>query len=64
MKRTLKDLRELKGLSQEEVAEALGMHQQAYSVYERGASVPSIRKAKEIADFFKVKLDDVDWEVK
>ena len=64
MKKTLKELREEANLFQEEVAESLGMDQAAYSRYEQGKNLPSIRKAKEMADFFKVKLDDVNWEVK
>ena len=52
----LKALREAKGLSQEEVAKALGIGRVTYLKYESGESRP-VRKLKELSAFFNVSTD-------
>jgi transcriptional regulator with XRE-family HTH domain len=55
----LKRLREDKGLSQGEVAEALFVSQQAVSKWERGKGYPDILTLKKIAVLFNVPLDQL-----
>lgn len=64
----LSDLRKSKGLSQEELAEALYVTRQAISKWENGSSIPDIVNIKAIADYFKVSVDvllddDVDLPI-
>ena len=49
--------REKAGKSQEQVAEAVGVTQAAYSYYEHGYKVPSLPVAKRIAATLGVSLD-------
>ena len=52
-------LRKMNRLSQEELAEKLGISRQTLSKYEMGESVPDIEKCKVIADYFEVFMDDL-----
>ncbi|WP_314047332.1 helix-turn-helix transcriptional regulator [Selenomonas noxia] len=52
----LRELREAKGLSQEEVAKAIGVGRVTYLKYENGENRP-VRKLKELSSFFKVSID-------
>lgn len=58
-KDNLISLRKANSLSQEELAEKIGISRQTLSKYETGESVPDIEKSKAIADFFGVSLDDL-----
>ncbi|MGN0155034.1 MAG: helix-turn-helix domain-containing protein [Lachnospiraceae bacterium] len=58
-KDNLISLRKMNHLSQEELAEKLGISRQTLSKYETGESVPDIEKCKQIADYFEVSLDDL-----
>lgn len=60
----LKKLREEKKLSQKEIADILGITQQAYSRIELGKAMPSLPKAKEIANFFNSTIEDIFFENK
>lgn len=51
-------LRKMKHMSQEELAEAIGVTRQTISKYETGEAVPDIEKCKLMADIFEVSLDD------
>lgn len=53
----LKNLRAVKGVTQEDVAEILNIKRQTYSAYERGVSVPDISSISKIADYFNVTVD-------
>ena len=53
----LKEQRVAKGLSQEELATAAGIHAVQFSRYERGQSVPSIEVVQKIADVLQVSID-------
>ena len=57
MKLKLKELRLLKGYSQQEVADYLHCSAVSYSRYETGNRYPSIDMLVLIADFFDVTLD-------
>lgn len=52
-------LRKAHNLSQEELAERIGVARQTISKYETGEAVPDIEKCKVIADVFGVSLDDL-----
>ena len=58
-KDNLISLRKMNRLSQEELAEKLGISRQTLSKYETGESVPDIEKCKVIADYFEVSIDDL-----
>lgn len=60
----LKKMREEKNISQKEIAEMLGITQQAYSRIELGQAKPSLLKAKDIADFFNVSIEEIFFENK
>lgn len=52
-------LRKMHNISQEELAEKIGVSRQTLSKYETGESIPDIEKTKAIADAFGVSLDDL-----
>ena len=58
-KDNLISLRKMHSLSQEELAEKIGVSRQTLSKYETGESVPDIEKCRVIADVFEVSLDDL-----
>lgn len=53
----LKELRKNKGVSQEEVANALGVSFRAYQNYEYGQREPNIEMLNKIADYFGTSVD-------
>ncbi|NJE09465.1 helix-turn-helix transcriptional regulator [Thermococcus sp. MAR1] len=59
MKNRLRELREAKGLTQEELAKALGVTRQTVIAIEKGKYDPSLRLAFKIARFFGVKIEDI-----
>lgn len=56
MKR-LAELRKKHGLSQDELAEKVGVSQQTMSKYERGALEPDFETLNFLADYFSVSID-------
>lgn len=55
----LQELRKSKGLTQEELAEALFVSRTAVSKWESGRGYPSIDSLKQIADYFSVTIDEL-----
>lgn len=55
----LQELRKNRGLTQEELAEALYVSRTAISKWESGRGYPSIDSLKEIASYFSVSIDDL-----
>ena len=53
----LRALRKLKGYSQEEVSEKLGLAKATYGTYENGKYSPDAEKIAKMADFFNVSAD-------
>lgn len=53
----LRDLREDRDLTQEDIARILGTSQTMYARYERGASELPIRHLTALADYYKVTTD-------
>ena len=58
-KDNLLELRKLNDMSQEELADLIGVSRQTLSKYETGESLPDIEKCKLIADIFGVSIDDL-----
>jgi transcriptional regulator with XRE-family HTH domain len=55
----LREIRELKGLSREELAERSGLSRGAVRDYEQGHREPSLRSACQLADALGVKVDEM-----
>jgi len=55
--RCFKHMRELKELTQGELAQEIGISRQSVNAIEKGKSLPSIDLASEIADFFDTSID-------
>ena len=55
----LQELRKTRGLTQEELAEALYVSRTAISKWESGRGYPSIDSLKEISNYFSVTIDDL-----
>lgn len=53
----LRDLRDEKGVSQEEVSKAVGITKSTLSKYELGKNEPGMMVAKKLADYFHVSFD-------
>ena len=53
------DLRKKNGLSQEELAEKIGVARQTISKWELGETSPDLKQAKELSKIFKVSLDEL-----
>ena len=52
-------LRKVHAMSQEELAERIGVSRQTLSKYETGESLPDIEKCKARADVFGITVDDL-----
>lgn len=52
-------LRKLKKLSQEQVAEAIGVSRQALAKWENGETAPDINNCIALANFYEVSLDEL-----
>ena len=55
----LVELRKYHAMSQEELADKIGVSRQTLSKYETGESLPDIEKCKALADVFGVTVDDL-----
>ena len=52
-------LRKLKRMTQEDIAEAVGVSRQAVAKWEAGETLPDLDKCRKLADLFEVTLDDL-----
>ena len=57
--RNLSSLRQASGLSQEKVAEAVGVTRQAVAKWELGETTPDILHSDQLAELYGVTLDDL-----
>ena len=57
LSKRLKELREEKGYTQQEIASKIGLTKGAYGCYERGISVPDTQTLLELAEIFDVTTD-------
>ena len=55
----LQELRKTRGITQEELAEALYVSRTAISKWESGRGYPSIDLLKEVSNYFSVTIDDL-----
>ncbi|MCL2556519.1 MAG: helix-turn-helix domain-containing protein [Firmicutes bacterium] len=53
----IKELREEKGLTQAQLAKAIGFNYRTISQYERGINEPDLKTIKKLCDFFEVTSD-------
>lgn len=56
------ELRKKKGVTQDELAEYMGVSAQAVSKWENGLSCPDIMALPQLAEYFKVPIDDLFQE--
>ncbi len=59
MKNRLRELRQERGITQEELAEALGVTRQTIIAIEKGKYDPSLRLAFKIAQFFGKRIEEI-----
>ena len=59
MHNKIKDMREAKGMSQDQLATAAGLSRPFLSTIETGAAVPTVAKAASIASALGCSLDDL-----
>jgi len=52
-------MRKLKRLTQEDIAEKVGVTRQAVAKWEAGETIPDLDKCRLLADIFEVSLDDL-----
>lgn len=52
-------LRNIKGLTQEAVAEAIGISRQSYSKWEQGETIPDVEKCDKLAKFYGITIDSL-----
>lgn len=55
----LLQMRKIKGFTQEDIAEKVGVTRQAVAKWEAGDTVPDLDKCKMLAEVFEVSLDDL-----
>ena len=60
----LRELRKQKGVTQKEVADAIGCTATVYSRYERGEREPDISMLCSLADYFEVSTDTLIGYIK
>lgn len=58
-KDNLVQMRKVLQLTQEDIAEKLGVTRQSVAKWEAGESIPDLDKCKQLADIFGVSLDDL-----
>ena len=59
MKNKLEEIRKLRGLKQEELADAMGVSRQTISSLENGRYNPSVILAIRLAHYFGMKVEDI-----
>ena len=52
-------LRNIRGYSQEEVAEKIGVSRQAYARWESGTTVPDVEKCRRLAEIYGTTIDSL-----
>ena len=58
-KDNLAQMRKVLQLTQEDVAEKLGVTRQSVAKWESGESIPDLDKCKQLAEIFGVSVDDL-----
>jgi len=60
---TLKRLRQQKNLSQQELADLIGVHVRQVSKYEMGTSLPTLERIRRMAEVLEVSADELVFGV-
>lgn len=55
----IKELRKSKNMTQNELANSIGVERTTVTMWETGNSVPSIDALKKLAEIFNCKIDDL-----
>lgn len=63
-KKTLRELRKGIRYSQREVSEGAGVPFSTYVAYELGYRRPSLTAAQKLADFFKCRVEDIEFKLR
>lgn len=50
-------LRGIKGMSQEQIAEVIGISRQSYAKWEQGETLPDVEKCDKLAKFYGITID-------
>lgn len=58
-KDNLVQMRKILQMTQEDIAEKVGVTRQSVAKWESGESIPDLEKSKQLADIFGVSLDDL-----
>lgn len=61
IKNRIQELRNLKGLTQQELAEAIDVTRATVIALEKGSYNPSLELAFRLAKFFNKKIDELFW---
>ena len=56
---SLKEWRKKRGLSQQELANIMGINQTMISDYEKGKQVPSVQRLVQLSQILKISLDEL-----
>ncbi|WP_432408425.1 helix-turn-helix domain-containing protein [Wukongibacter sp. M2B1] len=57
----LRELRRERKLTQRELGEKIGISMSSIAMYETGDRIPSLKKAKKIAKFFQIPLEEISF---
>jgi len=63
MKMTLKAARHNKGLTQEQLSEAVGVTSRTIGSWEKGGSMPNQDQIRKICEACEIKFSDIDWRI-
>lgn len=58
---SMADLRKERKMTQEDLAEKVGLTKGSIGMYETGKRTPSLKTAKIIANYFEVSLEDISF---
>ena len=59
LKDNISRLRNIKGYSQEKVAEKVGVSRQAYAKWEKGETIPDVERCQKLAELYEVTIDSL-----
>lgn len=62
LRNRIKKMRQVKGVSKQDVAKALGLTRQAIALYETGQREPNLKTWKKLADFFGTTVSYLQGE--
>lgn len=57
----LKEIREKRNITQNDISKNLNIRQTTVSEWENGNAIPNLKKAYELAEYLKIKVTDI-WQ--